>query len=135
MQQRHWISILLFVSGVIVAGIGAAMVFAPIAFHASSGILLGDNVSLMNEMRAMGGGLLGGGLFVIAGAFIERLRFTAVVMIGLLNLSYGLARVLSIGLDGMPANTLVTAAGFEIVIGLLCLGILAFGRMRSAPNA
>ncbi len=135
MKITFWIQLLLFVSGTVVAGIGTAMLFTPIAFHASSGIVLGDNVSLMNEMRAMGAGLLGAGLFVVAGAFVSRLRFTAIVLTGLLNLSYGLGRLVSMNVDGVPHNILVSAMGVEIIIGGLCLAALIFGGKHQAAQA
>ena len=82
-----------------------------------------------------GGGLLGAGLFVIAGAGIGKLRFTAIVLTGVLNLSYGLGRLVSMTLDGVPHNILVSAMGGEFVIGMLCLAVLAFGRTRDVAYA
>ena len=135
MSHHFWITNLLLFVGVVVTAIGAAMVASPAAFHASSGIVLGNDISLLNEMRATGGGLLGAGLFVLAGAVFTPLRFTALVLAGLLNMSYGLARLMSFSVDGVPANTLVAATGFELVMGLLCLSALWVGRQGAARLA
>ena len=134
MKNQLWISVLLFVSGAVAAGIGAAMLFTPVDFHATSGIVLGDNISLLNEMRAMGGGLIGAGLLAIAGAFVSRLRFAALMIAGILNLSYGLARLVSINIDGIPSTTLVTATGVELAVALMCLAALAFVPPQSSKS-
>ena len=135
MTRSFWITSLLLFVGVVVTAIGAAMLISPVTFHASSGIVLGDNVSLLNEMRATGGGLVGAGLLVLAGAVFDVLRFTALVLAGLLNMSYGLARLVSFTVDGLPSDILVAATGFEIVVGLLCLTALLAGRQRTAKLA
>ncbi len=124
MTKYSWITCLLLFVGVVVTAIGAAMLASPATFHASSGIVLGDNVSLLNEMRAMGGGLLGAGLFMLAGAVFDHLRFTALVLAGLLNLSFGLGRVFALSVDGLPSAILLGATGFEIVVGLVCVAAL-----------
>jgi hypothetical protein len=55
------------------------------------------------------------------GAFVDKLTFTSIVVSTLLYLSYGLSRILSMAIDGMPAEGLVQAAALEIVIGLVCV--------------
>ena len=110
---------LLIIAGLIGVIVGAGILFAPIQFHATSGIVLDSNASLMSEVRAPGGALLVGALIVLAGAFISRLTFIATVLTALLYLSYGLARVFSIIIDGLPDTALLAATGIELVIGLL----------------
>ena len=51
---------------------------------------------------------------------MERMAFTAAVVATVLYLSYGLSRVISIVLDGMPVEQLVLVAVMEIAIGLVC---------------
>ena len=133
MVRSFWITCLLLFVGVVVAAIGAAMLVSPATFHASSGIILGDDISLLNEMRATGGGLLGAGLFMIAGAVFDTLRSTALILAGLLNLSFGLGRVFAMSIDGLPSPILLGATGFEIVIGVVCIAILWAGR-QSLPK-
>ena len=112
---------ILIISGLIASGVGAAILFSPVAFYASYGIEPGGNINLLNEIRAPGGALLASGILITSGAFVDKLAFTAVVISTLLYLSYGLSRVMSIVIDGMPAEGLVQAAVLEIVIGLACI--------------
>ena len=121
MKNSKTVKTILLISGVIAAGIGAAILFMPVAFHATTGIELGDNISLLNEMRAPGGALLAIGLLIMLGAFMQKLTFTAAVVASLLYLSYGASRILSMVVDGMPASELVLVAGLEIAIGLACV--------------
>lgn len=120
---------ILLVSGLIGVAVGAALLLAPRAFQASSGIELGDDVSLLSEVRAPGGALLATGGLVIAGAFVRSLRFTATVVATVLYLSYALARLLSMAVDGLPSSVLVQAAALELVMGVACL--FALIRYRS----
>ncbi len=76
---------------------------------------------MLNEIRASGGALLASGILIMSGAFVEKLAFTAVVVSTLLYLSYGLSRVMSMVIDGMPVESLVQAAAIEIVTGLVCI--------------
>lgn len=121
MKNSNVIKVILFISGLIAASIGGAVLFMPTAFYAANGIELGGNVSLLNEIRASGGALLVVGILIISGCFITRLRFTAIVVSALLYLAYGLSRILSFVIDGIPSEGLVQAAGLEIFIGLVCV--------------
>jgi len=128
MKNSNVLKTILILSGLIASGIGAAILIAPVTFYATYGIELGSNVSLLNEIRAPGGALLASGLLIISGAFVDKLAFTAVVVSTLLYLSYGLSRVMSIAIDGMPVEGLVQAAVLEIAIGLA--GIFALVKYR-----
>jgi len=121
MKNSKMLKTILIISGLIASGIGAAILFSPVAFYAAYGIELGGNFSLLNEIRAPGGALLASGILIISGAFVDRLAFTAVVVSTLLYLSYGLSRVMSIAIDGMPTEGLVQAAVLEIITGLACI--------------
>ena len=105
MQNSKILKAILFVSGLVATGIGAAILFTPAAFYALNGIRLGNDISLLNEIRAPGGALLAIGLLIMSGAFVTRLTFTATLLAALLYLAYGLSRILSMAIDGMPANT------------------------------
>jgi hypothetical protein len=120
MKNTKMLKTILIISGLIASGVGATILYSPVAFYASYGIELGGNFSLLNEVRAPGGALLAIGILIMSGAFVDKLAFTAVVVSTLLYLSYGLSRVMSIAIDGMPAEGLVQAAVLEIVIGLAC---------------
>lgn len=121
MQNSAMLKMILIVAGLIGASVGGAILFIPEAFHATTGIRLGGDVSLLNEMRASGGALLASGVFVMSGAWVPKLTFTSTTVAALLYLSYGLSRVLSMVVDGMPDPGLVQVAGVEIVIGTVCV--------------
>ena len=115
---------LLLTSGLLAAGIAAAILFAPDAFYASYGIDTGSDVSLANELKAPAGTLFIAGLLMLAG--VVRTEFTVVSLgtASLIYLSYGLSRILSMVIDGIPHNGLVGAAVLEIAIGAICLLVL-----------
>ncbi|GAA0825443.1 DUF4345 domain-containing protein [Streptosporangium amethystogenes subsp. fukuiense] len=122
--------LILLVSGVVAVGIGAATLFAPAAFHGANGIELGSDAGLLSETRAAGGALLAAGALILLGAFVARLAFTATVVGAATYLAYGLSRLLSIALDGIPASGLVLAAALELIIGLACAFALVRDRRQ-----
>ena len=128
MKNLRILKTVLFVSGLIAMGVGGAILFAPETFHANNGIELGDSISLLNEVRASGGALLTIGALIMLGAFVAKLTFSAVVVSSLLYLSYGSSRILSMAVDGMPAQGLVQVAVLELVIGLFCVFVYANSR-------
>ena len=132
MQNSTVLKTILIIAGLIGAGVGGAILFIPEAFHATTGIHLGGDVSLLNEMRASGGALLACGVLVMAGAWVRSLTLTSIVVSALLYLSYGSSRVLSMVVDGMPDAGLVQVAGLEIVIGIVC--VFAFARYREVAG-
>lgn len=120
MKNSKVLKVILFISGLVAIGVGAAILVAPVSFYASSGIGLNGNVSLLNEIRASGGMILVVGLVIMSGVFVARLTYSAIIISMLLYLTYGLSRVLSIIIDGMPVDELVQVVILEIVIGLVC---------------
>ncbi len=120
MKNSRVLKTILFIAGLIGAGVGGAILFVPVAFYASSDIDLGGNITLLNELRASGSALLACGILIISGIFVAKLTFTSAVLSTLLYLSYGLSRILSMLIDGMPVAELVQAAVLEIVIGMAC---------------
>lgn len=115
---------ILIIAGLIGVYVGVEILFFPISFYATSGIEIGDNVSLLNEIRAPGGALLISSVLIILGAFVSKLTFTSIVLATLLYLSYGLSRIVSMMVDGRPAEILVYVAVLEIIIGLICAFML-----------
>lgn len=124
MEKSKFVKVFLFVSGIILIGIGGGLLFAPIAFEASAGINLGNNISLLSEIRAPGGALFMSGILIVLGVFIPKLTFTSAILSSLIYISYGLSRILSMMIDGTPHESIVAATVIEIVIGVLGLFIL-----------
>jgi hypothetical protein len=128
MRNKTALKTLLVISGLILVGVGGAILFMPVGFYATSGIDLGGNLSLLNEIRPPGGALLASGIIIISGAFMLQLTFTSLVLSVLLYLSYGLSRLFSMAIDGIPHTTFVMATGLEMILGLL--GVIALIRYR-----
>lgn len=135
MKNSKVLKIILIISGLVAAGVGAAILFIPMAFYAGSGINIGSDISLLNEIRAMGGGLLVVGILVMSGAFVAKLTFTATVISMLMYLSYGLSRIMSIAIDGLPVNALVQVTVLEIIIGLVAVfALIKYQETHSVKN-
>ena len=130
MKNPLLLNIALFTAGTVAAGIGVAGLFFPQAFHAGSGIILGDNINLLNEMRAPAGGITAMGLLILLGLVIPILTFTSIVSASVMYLAYGFSRLYSILTDGMPEGILLLATGLELFIGLLCAYTLIRFRTR-----
>lgn len=128
MKDSKVLKIILFLSGLLLLGTGIALTFIPVEFNASNGVDLGGNVSVLSDIRAAATVLLFGGILILLGVFIPKLTFTSSVIAMLLLLGYGFGRALSLGLDGMPAQALVIATGFEFVLGFA--NLFAFFKYR-----
>jgi hypothetical protein len=113
--------VVLFVSGLIAVAIAVAILFAPTAFYTGYGIDVTGDATLANELKAPAGALLVAGLVMFAGAFRRRFAVVSLTTAAVVYLSYGLSRVTSIAIDGVPHSGMVSAAGVELAIGAICL--------------
>lgn len=116
--------IFLFLSGLLLLGIGSAILLFPHAFHASNGIVLGNDPSLLSEVRAPGGLLTASSILILLGTFRRSLRPLAMILTVLVYGSFGLARLLGLGLDGMPSSGLVASTAIELIVAAIGLWIL-----------
>lgn len=124
MKNSAILKTILIISGVLATAIGMMIVARPVAFYAGNGIDLSGQASLLNETRASGGFLLASGLLILSGAFVRKLTFTSLIVSVILYLAYGLARAVSLVVDGGPAQGLVLAMYLELGIGLTALWTL-----------
>ncbi len=124
MEKSKLVKALLVVAGLTGIAIGGALLFYPVAFEASAGISLEENINMLSEVRAPGGALLAGGIIILLGAFISNLTYTSVLLSSLFYFSYGFSRILSMIVDGVPTTSLVMATVIEIIIGMLSISIL-----------
>lgn len=120
------------VSGLILIGIGAALLFAPHSFAASNGIVLDGGPNQLSEVRAPGGLLLVGGVIVLAGGFRQHLLKISLGVASLIYGSYGLSRLWSMVSDGLPSATLTQAAVLELILGAFSLAALLI--LHRNPN-
>lgn len=119
---------LLLASGLLATAIAATILFAPDAFYSGYGIEIGTNVSLANEMKAPMGMLFLAGVFILVGAFRAEFAVPSLTVATITFLSFGLSRVVSMAIDGMPDSGLVGAAVLEIAIGVMCFVDLMYLR-------
>lgn len=108
--------LLLALSGLVLLGVGIAVLFDPIAFFAGNGIALTDNPSLLSEIRAPGTLLLVAGLLILVSAWRAVAMPTALGLATLVYAAYGTGRLLSLFWDGLPSSGLVGAATIELLL-------------------
>ncbi|MFK7738780.1 MAG: DUF4345 domain-containing protein [Planctomycetota bacterium] len=125
---------LLLLSGLLATAIGAGLLFAPIAFHAQNGIQLRADASLLSELRAPGGALLLAGATMLAGALVRRFAATAAAVGAAVFSSYGVARLVGVGLDGVPNQGIVVATVLELGLGALFAVALLRGKRQAATR-
>ncbi len=118
MKYSKILNSFLIITGLIAAGIGAGLLCIPVEFEASADVILSNDVNLLSELRATGGGLFASGILIVLGAFIRRLAFTSVIISTVLYLAYGIGRIIGMILDGIPSEGLVQATVLEIGIGV-----------------
>ncbi len=118
----------LLLAGLLLLGIGVGILVMPQAFFASNGITLAEDPSLLSEVRAPGGMLTACALVLLFAAFRparEDVRLLALRLTVLVYGSFGLARLLGMALDGIPASGVVAAAVIELVVAGLGLVLLS----------
>jgi hypothetical protein len=119
-------------AGVVALLVGAFAMVAPVAFRSGFGIDLAGDVALANETRAAGGGLAAVGAVVLLGTVARALTLAAAVLGALVFGAYGVARLLSLALDGRPDSGLLVAGAVELVLAAGCAAVLLGLRRRSA---
>ena len=109
-------------SGGVFLVVGIMVLVQPSGF--TSAPTIGGSASLMSELRAPGGLLLVAGGFVLwAGLRAQRFH-SALALSALLYGTFGLSRLLSVALDGVPSSAILGAAAIELALGGVALGIL-----------
>lgn len=127
--------LVILLSGLVACGIAAAILIAPDAFYASYEIELAGDSNLTNELKAPAGALLLAGLMIIAGSVRTQLIAYSMTTAVALYLSFGLSRVLSMIVDGVPGDGLVRAAIVEVAIGTICLiNLISYSSQSNAQN-
>jgi hypothetical protein len=124
----HMTRLILAASGLIAVAIAGTILFAPDAFYAGYGIRVGGNATLASELKAPAGALLAAGIVMFAGVFRSEYAAISLTTAVVVYLSYGLSRVSSIVIDGIPHSGMVDAAIVELLVGAVCL--LTLTRVR-----
>ncbi|WP_459210400.1 DUF4345 domain-containing protein [Aquimarina rhabdastrellae] len=119
MKKSKVLKIYLILSGLLLSFIGGATLFLPVTMKATAEIDIAGSINAMNDVRAFSALLLAVGIFSILGALIHKLSYSTTIISSLLFLSLGGGRLLSIILDGMPADGLIKATALEFVLGII----------------
>ena len=112
---------ILILLGVSLTIMGSWRMIDPIGFYLYSGLVLSENAGLLNEARGTGGAIIGFGLLILWGAFKKKLTYTSTIVAIVLFLGFGIARVISVVLDGNPGEALYKGIIGEFVMGSIAL--------------
>lgn len=123
----------LVLSGLILVGAGCTMLLAPEVLHSKNGVTLGNDPSLLSEIRAPGGFLFLAGLTIAASAAQDRFVLMGLGLAALVYSSFGVARVYSIFVDGFPAQSLVLVTGLELGVGTLAAILSVYNFRTDQP--
>jgi len=113
--------ITLGISGLTAVGIGGMITFAPHIFYASYGITLGEDPSLLSELRAPGAGLATLGILMLLGIWRSTVAQLAVAATLIVFLAFPAGRFVGLAFDGMPSGAIIGALILEIAMAGLCL--------------
>jgi len=127
-------TIYLVIAGLMLLAIGGALLLVPHVFHSSNGIALGNDPNLLSEIRAPGGLLACSGITILIGAFRKQLRSLTVKLSVLVYGSFGVSRLVSMGLDGLPSSSILGAAAVEVAIASAGVFILWQARSKRAAS-
>ncbi len=106
----------LALSGALLGSIGGAFLVSPKAFLEMSHVFIENDPGLLSELAAPSGVLiLTGGLMLLAAI---KLRFAkpALVAGAIIYASYGLGRLVSMVLHGVPSESLIMATLIELAV-------------------
>lgn len=128
------IRIILFLAAATLVGIGGMIAFMPHVVYGAANGGLPDDILLRSDIRSAGSLLLAFGICVFAaGLRMIPVRF-ALLVSAIAFLSYGMGRLLSLGLDGMPGPSIYVIAGLEWTLGLAALAGLFLLRPERPEN-
>lgn len=100
--------------------IGVLIVFAPAFLFGLNQVELDPSAAMMSEIRAPGALILLAAAVAVAGLFREPLERPALSVAAGLLLAYGLGRLISLPLDGLPPVSLLIAMVVEFALGGWC---------------
>lgn len=118
--------IALGVAGLTAVGIGVVILAAPHAFFASYGITIGDDASLLSELRAPAAGLAAFGVLMLMGIWHTTITQVSKAAAITVFLAFPAGRLFGLAVDGLPSGAIIGALVFELTIAALC--IVAFRR-------
>lgn len=110
-------------AGALLGTIGGALMFAPKAFLETSHVFIDRDPGLMSELTAPSGMLIIASALMILGAFKLRFANLALLIGAIVYGSYGLGRLVSMVLHGLPSESLITATVIEFAVAVFLLAL------------
>lgn len=126
--------LLLVVSGILLLLIGTMILIFPHSFYASNGVTLGNEASLLSEIRAPGGLLIGCAIILLLGVVRQNMLRSALILSALVYGTFGVARLFSFVIDGLPVTSLIAATFLEIIIGALSVLLIPGTKSESSAT-
>ena len=123
MNNNKMVTGFLISAGLIGLYVGGSLLFFPAQLQADNGIIL-SNASYFSEARAPGAAIFSATILSLISLFRVHWRRTALIIMALFFLSYGLGRLLSLALDGMPSQGLFYAMIGELIMGVFAIIML-----------
>jgi len=122
----------LALSGALLASIGGALLVSPAALLKMSHVVIDNDPGLLSELSAPGGLLVITASFLMLGAIKLRFANLALLAGALVYGSYGLSRLISMALHGLPSASLISATVVELVAAsaLIALRLTSGSRRR-----
>ena len=121
MKNTITVKIILGLCGLLILIPGVLALFSPEYFTERNGENISGRLSLLNDYRATGMFMFSSGIIMLLGIIRSKLTFTSVIVAIMAHLGLAIGRWVSLGLDGLPSETLIKASVAETVLGLLAL--------------
>ena len=125
-MSRLLTRIALGLSGTMLASIGGALLVSPADFLAMSHVFIDSDPGLLSELTAPSGVLIITGVLMVVGALKLRLANLALLTGAIVYGSYGLGRLVSMMLHGLPSESLIIATVIEFAVAAVLVA-LRFG--------
>ena len=111
--------ITLALSALLLLFVGAMRLSNPIkTYLKNSGIQLGNDANLLNEIRGLSAVQLLGGIIIALGIFIPELTFSSFIVGTLMFIGFTIGRTISMNVDGKPNKQVTQILIFEFVFGI-----------------
>lgn len=122
-MRRIGIRILLVGSGAMLSLIGGALMLNPKLFLTMNEAIVEYEPSLMSEVTAPTGLMVITGAYMMLGAAKLRYANLGLLIGGIVYGSYGISRLISQKLHGMPSDQLIVATEIELFIAALLIAL------------
>lgn len=122
-MRRIGTRILLVGSGALLSLIGGALMLNPKLFLTMNEAIVEYEPSLMSEVTAPTGLMVITGAFMMLGAAKLRYANLGLLIGGIVYGSYGISRLISQKLHGMPSDQLIVATEIELFIAALLIAL------------